>query len=467
MKIIVFVLLLATHAFGQKPTDSIQSKDTRLLTYIKQNDPEEMRAFLKEKGIGETIRESRQKSAVLMTAEHGTIEMMVFLAKDMRIDTAVKDWGGRNPVHIAAFAGNKDMVQFLIEKEGLSDEEKNLHGMTPLHWATCSNNGLEAARYLLEDRKVSVDAKDSEGRTPLALAANKGYLETVKYLIEQAKADYKDPLVLTQAKGSLNPDVLDFINQKLDELGKDSPLTKTKTEMTHDLVNAIKSGDLNTVENLAKEKRISLNEIRDPDGYTVLQSAIQHGQLAIACYLIENQRIDTTFQWLGLKPNALQWAALRGQTEIVKYLIEKRHFNPQERDAQGDDVFFYATFSKIRNLETIRYLTEKYPINIEHRDRVGKTALLRATSSSSLEAVKFLIEELHADTSVKDLRGRNIYQCAASAPYGLKVLQYLVTTLNPDPKKDIAPCIQTASDPAIREYLESLMRSTREPQIGS
>ncbi|MCL7043873.1 hypothetical protein MKW94_023091, partial [Papaver nudicaule] len=58
-----------------------------------------------------------------------------------------------------------------------------------LHFAA-SGGSLNICKYLLDTLKLKVDAKDHYGHTPLYLAAKKGHLDTVRYLLEMgANAD--------------------------------------------------------------------------------------------------------------------------------------------------------------------------------------------------------------------------------------------------------------------------------------
>lgn len=66
-----------------------------------------------------------------------------------------------------------------INPETLSEKDEN--GMTLLHWAA-DRGYVEIARYLLE-QKISVNAQDAEGQTALHYAAFCGHLETIQVLL--------------------------------------------------------------------------------------------------------------------------------------------------------------------------------------------------------------------------------------------------------------------------------------------
>lgn len=64
-------------------------------------------------------------------------------------------------------------------------------GLTSLHWAALF--GLTDTAKILMDAKSDINAQTKTGETPLHLAAEKGKLEMVKYLLELgAKTDVRD-----------------------------------------------------------------------------------------------------------------------------------------------------------------------------------------------------------------------------------------------------------------------------------
>jgi ankyrin repeat protein len=64
-------------------------------------------------------------------------------------------------------------------------------GLTPLHWAALF--GLKETAEILCEAKADVNSQTKNGETPLHMAAEKGKLEMVKYLLSQgAKTDIRD-----------------------------------------------------------------------------------------------------------------------------------------------------------------------------------------------------------------------------------------------------------------------------------
>ena len=83
-----------------------------------------------------------------------------------------------------------EVVKLLIE-EKMTVDAKDKDGWTPLYPAA-QNGHLEVVKLLIEE-KAAVDAKNNEDWTPLHSAARNGHLEVVKLLIEEkATVDAKN-----------------------------------------------------------------------------------------------------------------------------------------------------------------------------------------------------------------------------------------------------------------------------------
>jgi ankyrin repeat protein len=75
---------------------------------------------------------------------------------------------GRTPLMLAAELGNIDAVATLI-RHGAKTELVDHQGFTVLHHAVKAGNP-ELVRWLLENAKLDVNAKDEHNHTPLSLS---------------------------------------------------------------------------------------------------------------------------------------------------------------------------------------------------------------------------------------------------------------------------------------------------------
>lgn len=104
------------------------------------------------------------------------IKKMVEIGADINC----QDKDGRS-LHSVAFKGLIDEIKF-IQKLNPNFEVKDNLGKTLLHFAA-ANGKNDMIKFLLNETKINIDAKDQEGTTALFLAAMAGHFTTVEILL--------------------------------------------------------------------------------------------------------------------------------------------------------------------------------------------------------------------------------------------------------------------------------------------
>ncbi|KAI7001261.1 hypothetical protein KC329_g39 [Hortaea werneckii] len=98
----------------------------------------------------------------------------------------------------ARASGN--VLRILLKCPLIDPSAQDSQGRTPAHYIAASNRSVlpdtstmeelvEKSRILFDSGRIALDIRDSEGNTPLAIAANVGYLDIVRTLLSTEKVD--------------------------------------------------------------------------------------------------------------------------------------------------------------------------------------------------------------------------------------------------------------------------------------
>ena len=91
---------------------------------------------------------------------------------------------GNNTLHLAAESGNEKILEFVIQKvKGKMINTLNNKGVTPLLIAVKKNFVLGVA-LLLQVPEIDVNIPDKENYTPVSIAAQCGYIDILRLLID-------------------------------------------------------------------------------------------------------------------------------------------------------------------------------------------------------------------------------------------------------------------------------------------
>lgn len=235
-------------------------------------------------------------------------------------DVNVKSRSGSTPLHYAAGRGQVDLVQLLIDNRAAIDP-KDKRGQTPAAWAMQAGHreivrllaahgaaltphmaayagDVQTVRRLL-DAGADVNQQDKEGRTPLYLATQEGYMEVMELLIARG-ADVNQgtghdpgefaPLYVAASCG--RGDAIDLlvrrgakVDARVDSSATPSPLYAAAQEGHRDAVAALVAAGA---------------KINGPDyqGRTPLLAAAVHGHRDVVQFLLE-KGADVTVGQMG------------------------------------------------------------------------------------------------------------------------------------------------------------------------
>lgn len=346
------------------------------------------------------------------------------------------DKGERTALHLAAGYGLLDIVKDLLGHGASISTKDQIFGWGPLSYADkCSYWGI--AELLLDndngddmfEAKKNVDTCYEGKRTLLHIAAQEGYIEFVKVLVEKLKANFRAtdnynriPLHLAAGYGHL--EIVEFLLNKDKETASNKEYS-SKTPL--DL--AIYRGQLEVVQYLGEKSDLSekeLNEMR-------LNAAASNGDYKVVEMLLK-KGVDVNSEVLGWTP--LHQAAMDGSLKVVQLLVNNgaeighlgdNHPNPNVRDGWTP---LHGAANNGR-YDVVKYLVEellKKDADINPANKDGYTPLHTAARGGHLNVVKYLIEELEekkVDINIADKKGTTpLHAAAFHGKYN--IVEYLV-----------------------------------------
>ncbi|EKG15400.1 hypothetical protein MPH_07451 [Macrophomina phaseolina MS6] len=129
------------------------------------------------------------RTPVAAAAARGNVDVLRLLTSSGKVNLDSRGADGRTPLALAALSGSVETLRLLLSSGKVNVESKDADGCTPLALAALSGS-VEKVRLLLSCRGVHVNVQDNVGRTPLSLAAQAGAVGAV-HLLFQAGADPK------------------------------------------------------------------------------------------------------------------------------------------------------------------------------------------------------------------------------------------------------------------------------------
>ncbi|MCG8340328.1 MAG: ankyrin repeat domain-containing protein, partial [Cytophagales bacterium] len=127
--------------------------------------------------------------------EQGDLPKVQHMVEENKIDVNEKVRFSNSlftPLQLASAKGHKPVVEFLLHK-GAKLEQSTRGGMTALHLAA-KNNHEEVVGTLINSSENTINAQDTNGKTPLHWAAENGCYESASLLLDKGKVDTQDKI---------------------------------------------------------------------------------------------------------------------------------------------------------------------------------------------------------------------------------------------------------------------------------
>jgi ankyrin repeat protein len=284
------------------------------------------------RGGNKQILDKHDNTLLHLAAKSGDVALIKYLSESAKVEVNAQNKECLTALQIAVMGAQLKAIRELIAC-GANKKILDKCDNTLLHLAVKVHD-IALIYYLINEVKLSVDAQNKEGLTPLQIAVMGGQLYIVQALIG-LRANHK---------------ILDKQGSTLLHL-------------------AAEVGDITLINYLVDDAKLAL-EINDKKGLTVLQTAVMRGQLSIVHALIQRGANDKILDKSG--STLLHLATEVGDIALINYLIDEAKLAVNAQDKEGVTPLYKALYSN--NLKIVNILLAK-GADGTIKDKEGKTAL--------------------------------------------------------------------------------------------
>ncbi|MBB3293807.1 hypothetical protein FHT39_002446 [Mitsuaria sp. BK045] len=133
-------------------------------------------------------RNAKGETALGLAAAGGDVDVVLLLLSASTLDVNATNAKGRTPLHQAVERSNALIVGALLAHEAIRPDLRDAQGDTALHVATARDDAL-CLELLLDAPGVAVNPANARGQSPLRLAIETGKLEAARALLENWRVD--------------------------------------------------------------------------------------------------------------------------------------------------------------------------------------------------------------------------------------------------------------------------------------
>nr|XP_042907958.1 uncharacterized protein LOC107440007 [Parasteatoda tepidariorum] len=296
------------------------------------------------------------------------------------LNPMVKDFFGRNLLHVAAEAGCKNIVDYIIEELHISVDEKCGRNHTALYIA--AENGLVDIVITLLRHNAAVKVGPFN-ETPIYAAVINNEVKVIELFFQTIKDIYSIQLVqgFTLLHFAAEMGLLDMVLCFLD---KGADVNSVSDELVTPLHRSASAGHSDMVSTLIS-KKANVNA-KDSFNRTPLHYAALSGQSNTVEVLLNHGADLEALDNKGHLP--LQSAIINGSIEVIK-TITKHGASIEDVAAKDFLILEYAMLHN--NLELINFVIDnEAPINV--RNESGSTPLHRSIQNGLIDISLKLIE---------------------------------------------------------------------------
>lgn len=295
-----------------------------------------------------------------------------------KIKLNAKNEEGDTPLSFVAKNNNEEIFKLLVNNGANADEALNV---------LIQNDQNNLVKWLIDQKslkkiKLNVNKKNTNGDTPLLIAAQKGNEEIFNLLIGNgANVTARNKDGQTAREIAVSKGFKNYIEKEPD---KKNGGKKTKNSIDATII--VTKGDKDFAKQRAVLEKKLFERIKRNKVDTPLFDAIGIGSEKIVKYLVEKCKLDVNEEgWAG---SPLHCAVALCHENIVKYLVE-RGADINKKNKQKDTALHIAT--ELGNQKLVKLLIEN-GANVDAENDEGKTSLMIASLKGNENIVKYLLE---------------------------------------------------------------------------
>jgi ankyrin repeat protein len=360
-------------------------------------------------------------------------------------------------LHLLAWFGVDLILKMMLDEGELRTfvNSKDSISRTPL-WLAASKGYASVVMCLLAIDNIDIDSQDAFSRTPLFEAVKNGDATVVKLLLETGKTDYnwkdlsdKTPLYVAAQKGY---ETVVRLLLHIDKVDVDSKGGYGQTP----LYVACAEGHETIVKLLLETGMVDINA-KDGSGRSSLSVASENGNKIVVQMLLDSSKVD-----IDSKDESDQtplWLAVKyGNEAVVKLLLDTGKVNVDSKDIYGQTPLSLAAATG--NKTIVRLLLDTSKTDIDSKNSQGQTPLSLAAANGNVVVVKMLLATSKADVNTKDMYDQTPLSLATTNG-NVAVIEFLLGTGKVDVNtKDI--CGQTPLEIAAAIGDTSVVKLLRE-----
>lgn len=326
-----------------------------------------------------------------LAAYSGHVELVRLLLERLEHDVNSALERQREALELAAVSENKEAVD-LRTKRAAAINARDTQGFTPLSLATQLGH-LHVVKLLLAQEGIKADLAAFDGTTPLHLAAEKGYTGIVRLLLarEDVNPDSKDDVDTTPLKYACRGNHVEIVRlllntNKVDPNSQDRGTTTTGFTPLH----IAAASQYPNILNLLLERPDIQPDLRDHRGETPLLLAAKENRICAIQALLGRKDVDPNAKGVGgYTPLIHAVSNFCNKSFLLLIARASEDLDINAEDIDGQSALFHASAHGFTKMA--KSLLAQDNIQVNQIDNAGYTASGLAICYGQYEMIRLFL----------------------------------------------------------------------------